>query len=54
MWRQARHTLSDIAAPTHDAVEYNGQQDVPVLFIGWMTEDDHETIYSVEDTPPTP
>lgn len=46
------HTLSDIAAPTHDAVEYNGQQDVPVLFIGWMTEDDHETIYSVEDTAP--
>ena len=48
------HTLSDIAAPTHDAVEYNGQQDVPVLFIGWMTEDNHETIYSVEDTAPTP
>ena len=46
------HTLSDIAAPTHDAVEYNGQQDVPVLFIGWMTEDNHETIYSVEDTAP--
>ena len=46
------HTLNDIAAPTHDAVEYNGQQDVPVLFIGWMTEDDHETIYSVEDTAP--
>ena len=46
------HTLSDIAAPTHDAVEYIGQQDVPVLFIGWMTEDDHETIYSVEDTAP--
>ena len=46
------HTLSDIAAPTHDAVEYNGQQDVPVLFIGWMTEGDHETIYSVEDTAP--
>ena len=48
------HTLNDIAAPTHDAVEYNGQQDVPVLFIGWMTEDDHETIYSVEGTAPTP
>ena len=46
------HTLSDIAAPTHDAVEYNGPQDVPVLFIGWMTEDNHETIYSVEDTAP--
>lgn len=46
------HTLSDIAAPTHDAVEYNGQQDVPVLFIGWMTEDDHETIYSGNDTAP--
>ena len=46
------HTLNDIAAPTHDAVEYNGQQDVPVLFIGWMTEDDHETIYSVEGTAP--
>ena len=46
------HTLNDIAAPTHDAVEYNGQQDVPVLFIGWMTEDDHETIYSGNDTAP--
>lgn len=46
------HTLSDIAAPTHDAVEYNGQQDVPVLFIGWMTADDSEKIYSGDDTAP--
>ncbi len=46
------HTLSDIAAPTHDAVEYNGQQDVPVLFIGWMTKDNQGTIYSGNDTAP--
>lgn len=38
-------------APTHDPVDLDGTS-VPVLFIGWMTEDDHETIYSVEDTAP--
>ena len=38
-------------APTHDPVDLDGTS-VPVLFIGWMTEGDHETIYSVEDTAP--
>lgn len=38
-------------APTHDPVDLDGTS-VPVLFIGWMTEADHETIYSVEDTAP--
>lgn len=38
-------------APTHDPVDLDGTS-VPVLFIGWMTEDNHETIYSVEDTAP--
>ena len=38
-------------APTHDPVDLDGTS-VPVLFIGWMTEDDHETIYSVEGTAP--
>ena len=38
-------------APTHDPVDLDGTS-VPVLFIGWMTEDDHETIYSGNDTAP--
>ena len=44
-----RHILksTDEYQPTH--AEQDNHQ---VLFIGWMTEDDHETIYSVEDTAP--
>lgn len=38
-------------APTHDSVDLDGTS-VPVLFIGWMTEDDSAKIYSGNDTAP--